>query len=79
MPMCQHKLGCALPPLQVGMEGIEQQGLPLEHPGKVEGTSCWPLRCRGTLCVLFGLLGWCVGVAISLWLVDDLNAALRRG
>jgi hypothetical protein len=27
--------------------------------GQVEGTSCWSLRCRGTLCVLFGLLCWC--------------------
>jgi hypothetical protein len=41
------------------MEGIEQQGLPLEHPGTGRRDRLLVSPVQGHLCVLFGLLVEC--------------------
>jgi hypothetical protein len=54
--------------------GIENR-IFLQHGwGQVEETSCWSLRCRGTLWFRPPLLS----LAISLWLVIPLRCATER-
>jgi hypothetical protein len=76
MPMCQHKLGCYSATLAGGMEGIENRVF-LQHGwGQVEEVRQWLLRCRGTLCVVFGLL---VDVRSSYTPMVGCTSTLRYG